>query len=82
MKGFAYLKDNNLVHVNLKYPDDMPDKPTLDDLANYCAKHRLEEYIIREHNIHTQLFLQLVQDKRLVIQEQHLKEWKELNDTP
>ena len=60
------MKDNILNKVMLKYPQDMPDNPTLDDLALYCAAHRLEEnMLIKEHGIHTQLFLQLVQDKRM-----------------
>jgi hypothetical protein len=67
MKGFAYLQQGKdyLTNIYLKYPDDMPDDPTLDDLADYIAKHRLEEGpLIHDHGIHTKLFLQLVQDKR------------------
>lgn len=81
MKGFAYLENakDYLTHVYLKYPDDMPDHPTLDDLADYIAKHRLKEgVLIQQHGIHTQLFLKLVQDKR----QAHMKTlWEKPNDT-
>ncbi len=60
----------------------MPDDPTLDDLALYVARHRLEEgLLIREHGIHTQLFLKLVHDKRQTLMGELMKEWEELDDT-
>lgn len=77
MKGFAYLQKEKdyLTHVHIKYPEDMPDDPTLDDLADYIAKHRLEEgNLIQEHGIHTKLFLRLVKEKR---DTRMLKLWSE-----
>lgn len=64
-----------MINVNLKYPEDMPDDPTLADLADYIAKHRLEEgTLVQEHGIHTKLFLRLVKEKR---EARMLKLWSE-----
>jgi len=74
MKGFDYLDQatSTMQHARLKYPEDMPDHPTLDDLADYIAKHRLEEgVLIKEHGIHTKLFLKLVQEKRAAHMKKH-----------
>ena len=84
MKGFDYLDQatGTMQHCLLKYPQDMPDNPTLDDLALYCAAHRLEEgKIIQEHGIHTKLFLKLIKEKREDRHKGLLKEWKALDDT-
>ncbi len=65
MKGFAYLDtvNNRLVHVNLRYPEDMQHcvgRPTVDDLVSYLNKHPDEhDYLITQHDMKNRVFREM-----------------------